>query len=135
MAINIDLHTHTLFSGDGVSSPEDLMAAARAKGLNGIAITDHNTCDAVNYLIEKGLMRLDGLPVNERLLMLASQLDQNHAGWIAEAGLVRLGQLGNFRVRNVEGLQLRNAVKPHGHLGGFIRLCLWGLLAGGDQYK
>ena len=67
MPLNIDLHAHTFFSGDGVSSPEDLIAAARAKGLHGLAITDHNTCDAVNYLLEKGLMRLDGLPVGDRL--------------------------------------------------------------------
>ena len=69
MPLNIDLHTHSFFSGDGISSPEDLIAAARAKGLNGIAITDHNTCDAVNYLLEKGLMRLDGLPVDDFLIL------------------------------------------------------------------
>src|SRR6266566_3424822 len=69
MSLNVDLHTHSFFSGDGVSSPEDLIAAARAKGLSGIAITDHNTCDAVNYLLEKGLMRLDGLPVDNFLIL------------------------------------------------------------------
>lgn len=69
MPLNVDLHTHSFFSGDGISSPEDLIAAARAKGLSGIAITDHNTCDAVNYLLEKGLMRLDGLPVNDFLIL------------------------------------------------------------------
>src|SRR3954463_10084248 len=69
MPLNIDLHTHSFFSGDGISSPEDMIAAARAKGLSGIAITDHNTCDAVNYLLEKGLMRLDGLPVNDFLIL------------------------------------------------------------------
>ena len=50
MPFNIDLHTHSFFSGDGVSSPEDLIASAQAKGLHGIAITDHNTCDAIDYL-------------------------------------------------------------------------------------
>src|SRR3954470_24518708 len=69
MPLNIDLHTHSFFSGDGISSPEDMIAAARAKGLSGIAITDHNTCDAGNYLLEKGLMRLDGLPVNDFLIL------------------------------------------------------------------
>src|ERR1700738_3039592 len=69
MPLNFDLHTHSFFSGDGVSSPEDLIAAARAKGLNGIAITDHNTCDAVTYLLENGLMRLDGLPVDNFLIL------------------------------------------------------------------
>ena len=69
MAFNIDLHTHSFFSGDSVSSPEDMIAAARGKGLHGIAITDHNTCDAVNYLLQKGLMRLDGLPVDDFLVL------------------------------------------------------------------
>src|SRR5260370_36731417 len=78
MPLNIDLHTHSFFSGDGISSPEDMIAAARAKGLSGIAITDHNTCDAVNYLLEKGLMRLDGLPVNDFLILPGVQVTTAH---------------------------------------------------------
>jgi Predicted metal-dependent phosphoesterases (PHP family) len=69
MAFNFDLHTHTYFSGDGVSSPEDLIASARAKGLHGIAITDHNTCDAMPYLVERGLMRPDGKAVSDFLVV------------------------------------------------------------------
>ena len=64
MPYNIDLHTHSFFSGDGVSSPEKLIESARKKGLHGFAITDHNTCDAVSYMLDKGLMREDGLPVD-----------------------------------------------------------------------
>jgi predicted metal-dependent phosphoesterase TrpH len=63
MALRIDLHCHSFFSGDGVSSPEELIDAARRKGLNGFVMTDHNTCDAVKYMIDRGLMREDGLPV------------------------------------------------------------------------
>jgi predicted metal-dependent phosphoesterase TrpH len=69
MPLKIDLHCHSFFSGDGVSSPEQLIEAARAKGLNGFAITDHNTCDAVKYLTDKRLMRPDGLPVNDFLII------------------------------------------------------------------
>ena len=69
MPFNVDLHTHTFFSGDGVSSPEELITAARAKGLHGLAITDHNTSDAVTYLLEKGLMRADGKPVDDFLII------------------------------------------------------------------
>src|SRR5207245_8178812 len=65
----LDLPTHSFSPGHGTSSPEDLIAAARAKGLHGIAITDHNTCDAINYLLEKGLMRLDGLPADDFLVL------------------------------------------------------------------
>ncbi|MDQ6625878.1 MAG: PHP domain-containing protein [Verrucomicrobiota bacterium] len=69
MAFNVDLHTHTFFSGDGVSSPEENIAAAREKGLHAIAVTDHNTCDAVTYLLDKGLMREDGQPVDGFLVL------------------------------------------------------------------
>lgn len=69
MAYNIDLHCHSFFSGDGVSSPEELIAAAKKRGLHGFVITDHNTCDAVGYMIEKGLMRADGKPVGGFLVI------------------------------------------------------------------
>jgi predicted metal-dependent phosphoesterase TrpH len=69
MAFNIDLHCHSFFSGDGVSSPEENIAAARAKGLHGFALTDHNTSDGCRYLLDKGLMREDGQPVDGFLII------------------------------------------------------------------
>src|SRR6201987_1865126 len=69
MPFNIDLHTHSFFSGDGVSSPEEIISAARAKNLHGFAITDHNTCEAVQYMVQKGLMREDGKPVDDFLII------------------------------------------------------------------
>ena len=69
MPFNFDLHAHSFFSGDGVSSPEDLIAAAKTKGLHGIAMTDHNTCDGVTYMLDKGLMRLDGQAVDGFLVL------------------------------------------------------------------
>jgi len=69
MPFKIDLHTHSFFSGDGVSSPEDMVTAAREKGLHGFAITDHNTCEAVTYFLEKGFMREDGSAVDNFLII------------------------------------------------------------------
>jgi len=69
MALKIDLHTHSCFSGDGVSSPEELIAAARQKGLDGFALTDHNTCEGIDYLLSEGLMRADGQPVDGILVI------------------------------------------------------------------
>ncbi len=69
MPVKIDLHVHSFFSMDGVSSPEDLIASARAAGLNAFAITDHNTCEAVDYMTERGLMRADGEPVDGFLVI------------------------------------------------------------------
>ncbi len=80
MPLKLDLHTHTFFSGDGVSSPEDNIAAARAKGLQGFAVTDHNTCDAVAYLLDQGLMREDGQPVDGFLIVPGQEVttDEGH---------------------------------------------------------
>jgi predicted metal-dependent phosphoesterase TrpH len=69
MPFNVDLHTHSFFSGDGVSSPEENIVSAREKGLHAIAITDHNTCECHEYLLEKGLMNAEGKPVDGFLII------------------------------------------------------------------
>ena len=69
MPYHFDLHCHSYFSADGVASPEALIAAAKRKGLHGFAMTDHNTCEAIDYMIERGLMRADGQPVDGFLII------------------------------------------------------------------
>lgn len=41
--MKIDFHCHSYYSKDGISSPEALIRAAKNHGLDGIALTDHNT--------------------------------------------------------------------------------------------
>jgi predicted metal-dependent phosphoesterase TrpH len=41
----VDLHIHTCASEDGVVHPADVIKAARRRGLDRIAITDHNQVD------------------------------------------------------------------------------------------
>ena len=69
MVHRFDLHVHSFFSSDAASAPEELIEAARARGLSGIAITDHDTCDVHEYLIENGLERADGLPAHGFLVV------------------------------------------------------------------
>jgi len=61
MLHRFDLHTHTFFSRDACASPEEMIEAARLRGLSGIAITDHDTCEAHEYL--KGCQLPDGFLV------------------------------------------------------------------------
>ena len=42
MILNIDFHVHSERSADGRSTLEELVRAARAKGLHGFALTDHD---------------------------------------------------------------------------------------------
>lgn len=41
--MELDLHVHSRYSFDSISNPEKILKIARKKGLDGIAITDHNT--------------------------------------------------------------------------------------------
>jgi predicted metal-dependent phosphoesterase TrpH len=109
MPINIDLHTHTFFSGDGVSSPEELIAAAKAKGLQGIAITDHNTCDAISYLLDKGLMRMDGEAVDGFLIVPAVEVTT------AEGHLLCIGATLPF-LKGKPALDVCNMIHERGGL-------------------
>jgi predicted metal-dependent phosphoesterase TrpH len=55
MRLRFDLHTHTFFSKDACHSPEEMIEAAVRRGLNGLAITDHDSCAAHDYLVGKKL--------------------------------------------------------------------------------
>jgi predicted metal-dependent phosphoesterase TrpH len=41
--LRIDLHTHTYYSPDAVTSPQRFVEACQGKGLTCVAVTDHNT--------------------------------------------------------------------------------------------
>jgi len=64
-----DLHLHTHYSADACGSPEEMIDAAKRRGLSGIAVTDHNTCDAVGHLTRAGLIQGDGTAVNGFLII------------------------------------------------------------------
>jgi len=108
MPLKIDLHTHSFFSGDGVSSPEELIAAARARGLHGFALTDHNTCEGVEYLMEEGLIRPDGEPVDGFLIIPGVEVTT------AEGHLLCLGAM----LPNLKGHPAREVCERIHEAGG-----------------
>lgn len=48
----IDLHTHTFFS-DGALVPSELVRRAQARGLTGIALTDHGDTSNIDFIIPR----------------------------------------------------------------------------------
>lgn len=40
--VRVDLHSHTMWSGDSTTTPDELVAAVAASGLDVLCITDHN---------------------------------------------------------------------------------------------
>lgn len=108
MPYHIDLHCHSFFSGDGVSSPEALIASARRRGLHGFALTDHNTSDGCRYLLDQGLMREDGQPVDDFLIIPGVEVTT------AEGHLLCLGVM----LPNLKGVPALDVCKRVHDLGG-----------------
>ena len=65
MEWKLDLHTHSAASHDGRMTVEQIVAEARRKGLNGVAITDHNVRETLHivdraYILNEGRILLEG---------------------------------------------------------------------------
>jgi len=52
MLIRADLHVHTTYSKDSLITPKDLVYYAKKRGLNAVAVTDHNQLEGA-YKIAK----------------------------------------------------------------------------------
>ncbi len=50
----IDLHVHTRYSGDSPTTIEEAIFAAKKKGLDGIAITDHDSVNGIEKALKVG---------------------------------------------------------------------------------
>jgi predicted metal-dependent phosphoesterase TrpH len=69
--IKIDLHIHTIRSHDAVTLPEEVIEAVRRRGLDMVAITDHNHLDGALALRE---MAPDMIIVGEEIRTTAGEL-------------------------------------------------------------
>src|SRR6476620_499301 len=99
--MRIDLHTHTTVS-DGTETPADLLATARAAGLDVVALTDHDTTAgwaAAETARPPGLTVVPGMEVSCRWFpedqppisvhLLAYLFDPTHPGFAAERARLR----------------------------------------------
>jgi hypothetical protein len=114
MLHSFDLHLHTFYSSDGCASPEAMIAAAKRRGLSGIAITDHNTCDAVEHLARKGLIRDDGAAV-EGFLVIPGVEVSTADGHLLCLGTTLPQMKGRPAIEVVAAIQERGgiAIAPH----------------------
>ena len=77
--MKIDMHVHTHYSGDSNMSPEELIAAARARGLDGLAVTDHGTV--------KGAIETEKIARDSGLLIIPGQEIKTQSGEIIVLGI------------------------------------------------
>jgi len=63
MQIKVDLHVHTTYSKDSLITPKDLIYYAKKRGLNAVAVTDHDQIEGgckiaketTNFLVISGM--------------------------------------------------------------------------------
>jgi len=77
VGLRIDLHVHTVFS-DGSGTVEKILETARRKGIDGLAITDHDTLEGYYRAkaCDSGLLVLPGFEVDTdagHMLVLGSE--------------------------------------------------------------
>jgi predicted metal-dependent phosphoesterase TrpH len=108
MQLFLDLHCHSRFSADGVAEPEDLIREAKEKGLQGFAITDHNTCACVDYFMQHGYMNKEGLPVDGLLIIPGQEITT------ADGHLLALG----ITLPDLKGIPALEAVSLIHQAGG-----------------
>lgn len=130
MSLRLDLHSHSFHSGDSRLSPREMVRLARARGLNGLAVTDHETVQGglearaantdpdflvipgVEYATEHGHVvglflerELDGLPVRttpaDKMQRVA--FDQVVQAIHAQGGIAVLAHPFQARLRLPEG--------------------------------
>jgi len=63
--LKIDLHVHTHYSQDAKTTLEQVVQYAQKKGLDGVAVTDHDTVIGARRLIkQKGFLVIPGIEVS-----------------------------------------------------------------------
>jgi len=65
LQLKIDLHVHTTYSSDSLITPKDLNFYAKKRGLDGVAITDHDRIDgALKIAKETDLLVIPGTEIS-----------------------------------------------------------------------
>lgn len=96
-----DLHIHSEFSSDGTMSPGEIVQLARKRGLNGIAVTDHNTI--------KGGIETKRYETNDFQVIVGSEVMTEH------------GEItGLFLSREIEARDSRSVIADIKSQGGII---------------
>ena len=63
MKLKLDFHVHTTASSDAHTRPDELIPMCKKRGLDGLAITDHNV---LAREVPKGLLIIPGIEVSSR---------------------------------------------------------------------
>lgn len=107
----IDLHSHSLYS-DGTLSPRDLVTRAHEKGVNVLALTDHDEVaglsEAKNTADELGLTLINGVEIsvswrrNQTIHIVGLNIDPQNVALLSGLTLIR-----EERVRRAKKISMK----------------------------
>lgn len=129
MSLKIDLHVHTFYSSDSTITPKELVIWAKKRGLDAVAVTDHNVFEGAlrlsknkDFLIIPGIEvstlygHVLGLDINERIppkLDVTTTIEKIHkAGGIAIAAhptAIYRGKLRRHVTTEFDAVEVINA--------------------------
>ena len=121
--LKLDLHLHSKYSDDGMGSPSELIKSIKKKGLDGMAITDHNTLEGSLKALQiapKDFIVIPGLEISTlqgHLSGLNVKYDIPRAKSIEET-IENINEAGGIAVvphlfRNMSGIKKENLKKIH----------------------
>jgi hypothetical protein len=114
--MKVDMHIHTVYSGDSICKPSGIMRAAKRRGLDGIAVTDHNTTKAWKEVLREG--RKEGVAV-----ILGEEIE------VLRNGKVVGEVLGYFLKKEIEIGEIEDILDAIACQGGLAALphpfCFW----------
>ncbi|MFC1624594.1 PHP domain-containing protein [Candidatus Omnitrophota bacterium] len=110
-----DLHVHTYLS-DGTFSPEEVVEYSKSRGLNAVAITDHDSCGAITPAVKRGKdLGLEVIPGVE----LSVELDEEEMhmlgyfiDWQNTSFIKKLEDM--TRIRKERAKEILGKLKKHG---------------------
>lgn len=96
------MHVHTCYSKDGLTTPRDIISYLRKRGLNGAAITDHDTIEGAEKMLKSR---------NDDLLIIPGIETSTRHGHV----------LGiNIRTPLPKGLSIKEAIERIHDAGGIV---------------
>lgn len=99
--LRIDLHVHSMYSGDGLMTPRQIVDRAQKAGLDGVAVTDHGTI--------RGGMETRRLGTSEFLVIVGAEM-------MTDQGEV----IGLFLTEEIEEHTLERVVEAIRLQGGLV---------------